>query len=60
MEIAHAATECSISLCVVDLVKGRFYDRLRAYPKRGLTLSGEAEKLVKKQTRLQRVRPFFG
>ena len=32
---------------------------LRAYPKRGLTLSGEAKNPMK-STRLQRVRPLFG
>src|SRR5690606_3475666 len=38
--------------------KGKLQDE-RAYPKRGLPLSGEA-KNVMKSTRLPRVRPLFG
>jgi len=61
--LMHLTSLCErviIQLAVVARECSRLgSENLKAYPKRGLTLSGEAKKSMK-STRLQRVRPLFG
>src|SRR6056297_2566581 len=48
-----------IGIGQANIIRTSENKQVRAYPKRGLTLSGEAKNPLK-STRLQRVRPLFG